>query len=153
MFVIDALIGNSDRNNGNWGFLAQDGELKLCPVYDCGGCLNSKRSDKQMQNDLETNGIKNLALNYLYIFTDEKGKRISPFHYMEKHPNETIKQTLDLFTDDKLDEIFRLIDSLIPIISSVRAIWYKEILRLRFEHLLQFRQSLQNSATSKIDLF
>ena len=36
MFIVDALIGNWDRHNGNWGFLydtVQD-EMKLAPVYD-----------------------------------------------------------------------------------------------------------------------
>lgn len=153
MFVIDALIGNSDRNNGNWGFLAKDGELVLCPIYDCGGCLNNKRSDAQMKQDLELDRMKNLALNYLYVFTDDKGKRINPFHYIEKHPNEIIKQTLDLFTDDKLEEIFDIIDSLMPIISDVRATWYKEILRLRFDYLSHIRDTiLDNSTLSKIEL-
>ena len=27
MFVIDSLIGNTDRNNGNWGFLFKRGKF------------------------------------------------------------------------------------------------------------------------------
>ena len=144
MFVIDALIGNADRNNGNWGFLAQNGKLVLCPIYDCGGCLNNKRSDSQMYNDIQTGSIKNLALNYLHTFTDERGKRINPFHYMETNPNETIIETLNLFTEDKLVSMFNLIDSLVPIISDVRVKWYKEMLSLRFNHLVALRDKLFN---------
>ena len=144
MFVIDALIGNADRNNGNWGFLAKNGKLELCPVYDCGGCLNNKRSDSQMNNDIQTGSIKNLAFNYLYIFTDNKGKRINPFHYMEKNPNETIIETLNLFTKDKLVSMLELIDSLVPIISDIRVEWYKEMLSLRFNHLVELRDKLFN---------
>lgn len=41
MFITDALLGNFDRHNGNWGFLINE-ELKtaeIAPVYDCGSCL------------------------------------------------------------------------------------------------------------------
>lgn len=153
MFVIDALIGNTDRNNGNWGFLAKDGELQLCPVYDCGGCLNNKRSDEQMKNDLSSGAIRNLALNFMCVFLDERGKRINPFQYIEKHPNDTILKTLNLFNEDILSRINELIDSLIPIISDIRAIWYKEILRLRFDYLVHMRDNFLNSSTpNKIEL-
>ena len=44
MFIVDALIGNWDRHNGNWGFLydAASDAVELAPVYDCGSC----RSDR-----------------------------------------------------------------------------------------------------------
>lgn len=145
MFVLDALIGNTDRNNGNWGFVFENGEFELYDVYDCGGCLNNKRSDEQMQHDLDADAIKHLALNYTFNFKNENGKRINPFHYIEKNPNPVIKQTLELFTEDRLEDIYVLIDSLIPVISSVRAIWYKEIIRLRFAHLVQLQEKLKGS--------
>ena len=37
MFVVDALIGNTDRNNSNWGIIIrEDGTKELAPVYDNG---------------------------------------------------------------------------------------------------------------------
>ena len=41
MFVVDALIGNFDRHNGNWGFLVDERTslAELAPVFDCGSCL------------------------------------------------------------------------------------------------------------------
>ena len=50
MFVVDALIGNTDRNNSNWGVIVREGGTKeLAPVYDNGNCLNSKWDDEKMQ--------------------------------------------------------------------------------------------------------
>ena len=42
IFIVDALIGNYDRHNGNWGILVNDEtqEVKMAPIYDCGSCLN-----------------------------------------------------------------------------------------------------------------
>ena len=50
MFIIDALIGNTDRHNGNWGFIATDIEdgIKFSPIYDCGSCLNPMLEDSEL---------------------------------------------------------------------------------------------------------
>lgn len=41
VFVIDALLGNFDRHNGNWGFLfdSKSQTAEIAPVFDCGSCL------------------------------------------------------------------------------------------------------------------
>ena len=41
MFIVDALIGNWDRHNGNWGFLYNSitDTLELAPVFDCGSSM------------------------------------------------------------------------------------------------------------------
>ena len=50
MFIIDALIGNTDRHNGNWGFLVNTemNEIKFSPIYDCGSCLNPMLEDCEL---------------------------------------------------------------------------------------------------------
>ena len=35
MFVVDTLIGNTDRHLGNWGFIKKDDILTMAPIYDC----------------------------------------------------------------------------------------------------------------------
>ncbi len=52
MFIIDALIGNTDRHNGNWGFLVNTemNEIKFSPIYDCGSCLNQCLKMKNLLN-------------------------------------------------------------------------------------------------------
>lgn len=41
MFVIDAYIGNADRNNGNWGIVRDLSEqARIAPVYDNGNSFN-----------------------------------------------------------------------------------------------------------------
>lgn len=55
MFVVDALLGNFDRHNGNWGFLVNDrtGEVSLAPVFDCGSCLLPQADENIMRRVLE----------------------------------------------------------------------------------------------------
>ena len=51
MFIGDALLGNFDRHNGNWGFLYDDntGETEIAPVFDCGSCLLPQADDRVME--------------------------------------------------------------------------------------------------------
>lgn len=64
MFIVDALIGNTDRHNGNWGILIdiKSDKRKFAPIYDCGSCLNPMLDDTELENISETE-IKNLAIN------------------------------------------------------------------------------------------
>lgn len=61
--VIDILIDNNDRNNGNWGVLYDEttGKYSLAPVYDNGNSFFSKMSDEKIKVALEQND-KNLIL-------------------------------------------------------------------------------------------
>ena len=51
MFVMDSLIGNTDRHNGNWGFLLnkKTKEIEFSPIYDCGSALNPMLEDEEME--------------------------------------------------------------------------------------------------------
>lgn len=42
MFIVDAFIGNPDRNNGNWGVILAGDKFIMASVYDNGNCLNDK---------------------------------------------------------------------------------------------------------------
>lgn len=51
MFVVDALIGNNARNNGDLGVLVNNktNETTVCPVFDNGASFNTKTSDEQIK--------------------------------------------------------------------------------------------------------
>ena len=54
MFVADALLGNFDRHNGNWGFLVDPatGAAEPAPVFDCGSCLLPQADEATMRRVL-----------------------------------------------------------------------------------------------------
>ena len=56
MFIGDALLGNFDRHNGNWGFLINEktGDVRIAPVFDCGSCLYPQLEENGMQNVLRS---------------------------------------------------------------------------------------------------
>lgn len=54
MFIVDALIGNMDRHNGNWGGLYNTltDEVTIAPVYDCGSSLYPQADNRIMEKVL-----------------------------------------------------------------------------------------------------
>ena len=94
MFVVDALIKNPDRNNGNWGMLSGAGGLSLAPVYDNGSSLFSKRSasltdarlDDQRSEREDAFGT-NVSCYRLMCDDEPAGRAIHPFAYMMESEN------------------------------------------------------------------
>jgi len=41
--IIDGLMGNNDRNSGNWGILIDKGKKELAPIFDNGASFYPKK--------------------------------------------------------------------------------------------------------------
>ena len=133
MFIIDALIGNTDRHNGNWGFLVdnQTKEVEFAPIYDCGSCLNPMIDDNEMEK-LKENEIKNLAIN-CYSCLKEKGKKINYMTYIRDTKNEEChKAIIRVFKDINIIKINNFIDG-VSCMSNIRKEFYKEIINIRYK--------------------
>lgn len=50
--IIDGLINNNDRNNGNWGILRNKTEKILAPVFDNGSCFSPNIPDSRIETKL-----------------------------------------------------------------------------------------------------
>ncbi len=70
ILLFDAIIGNSDRHQSNWGFInhitKKDGhvvpEMTITPIYDSGCCLGREFSEEQVKERLADN---NRLLSYV----------------------------------------------------------------------------------------
>ena len=64
MFIVDALIGNWDRHNGNWGFLYNTvtDEVQIAPIFDCGSCLFPQADESIMRAVLDDPAEKELRI-------------------------------------------------------------------------------------------
>ena len=67
--LIDILINNTDRNNGNWGVLYENDAYRLAPVFDNGASFANKCTEKRLELMLsdETriqSSIQNTATTY-----------------------------------------------------------------------------------------
>jgi len=80
MFVVDALLGNFDRHNGNWGFLVDDrtGEVRLAPVFDCGSCLLPQADERIMKAMLaDENELKARIFTFPNAMLKVNGRKIN----------------------------------------------------------------------------
>ena len=142
MFIIDSLIGNTDRHNGNWGFLLNKntGNAEFSPIYDCGSCLNPMLEDEKIMKINETE-LKNLAIN-CYSCIKENGKKINYMTYINKMENKDCNDAIKrVFTKIDIEEIKKFIDN-IECIFNVRKEFYKKIIEQRYKILSKVYKEL-----------
>ena len=135
MFIIDSLIGNTDRHNGNWGFLVNKttGNVKFSPIYDCGSCLNPMLEDEEIEKTNETE-LKNLAIN-CYSCLKENSKKINYITYIKQMKNiECNEAIIRLFTHINMSEIKKFIQN-IDGMSDIRKNFYIKIIEQRYNYM------------------
>ena len=85
MFVVDALLGNFDRHNGNWGFLVEEDiqSSSLAPVFANGSCLLPQADDSIMQRCLENEDEMNARIyTFPTSMIKQAGKKINYFDFL-----------------------------------------------------------------------
>lgn len=133
MFIIDFLIGNTDRHNGNWGFLinTKTNIGKFSPIYDCGSCLNPILEDEYIEKISEID-LKKLAINCYSCFK-ENGKKINYCTYIKSTNNKECNNAIKrIFKRIDIIKINNFIDE-ISCISKIRKEFYKKIINYRYE--------------------
>ena len=142
MFVIDSIIGNTDRHNGNWGFLLNKNtrEIEFSPIYDCGSCLNPMLEDEEIKkiNEIE---LKNLAIN-CYSCLKENGKKINYMSFIKQMKNEECNKAIKrIFAKIDIDKIKKFIDN-IECMSKIRKNFYKQIIERRYDILKEVNECI-----------
>lgn len=141
VFIVDALIGNWDRHNGNWGFLyntATD-EIAIAPVYDCGSCLYPQADETIMQNTVDKQqeqDFRTFSIPLSSIKVD--GKKINYFDFISSLTNEDCNKALKRIVPRiNMDQIVQIIEET-PFISDLQKRFYQTMLQARKERILDF---------------
>lgn len=163
-FVIDAFISNSDRNNGNWGYLVDvsTGETEMAPVYDNASSFFNKKSDEEFAaaladlRILNDNAIPAVISSYKYT----KGDRELPIHsfqFMDKHHEEypELEDAIvrnSALIDERMDEICAMIEDIpanvvyegkeLPVMSDVYKEYVLQILEIRRDKLHELAEEI-----------
>ena len=139
VFVIDALLGNFDRHNGNWGFLFDEstGESSLAPIYDCGSCFLPQADEKTM-NEVLTNEDALHSRVYLYPTSaiKQNGRKINYRDFLMSAEyggcNKAVKRIAPRIC---MDEISALINEA-PYLSELQRAFYKHYVEARYNLIL-----------------
>lgn len=153
MFIVDALIGNWDRHNGNWGFLynPETDKISLAPIYDCGSCLFPQADDEIMRKTLDDPAELEIRIFERPLSgIKTNGQKIQYFKFISslenKDCNKALKRILPRIDMNKVDKI---VDKT-PFISDLQRKFYKTLLRERKERILDFSyQKLRKRERSK----
>ena len=135
MFVVDALIGNTDRHFGNWGFIKKDDIISFAPVYDCGSSLHPLLSEnEQIKLMSDSIAFKNSSYNIASVYTMNNKKIF--YHEIFKNPpvdlKEAIKRIVPKIDMKKIKEIIASTEGLSK---TQKEYYFKDIL-LRKEEIL-----------------
>lgn len=140
VFVVDALLGNFDRHNGNWGFLVapDSGIISLAPIYDCGSCLLPQADESVMQEVL-TNQDALAARVYQFPTSSIKqgGKKLNYYDFLTTTDNKDCREAVKRIVPRVNMEQIRTLITETPYLSDLQKEFYKHYLIARFDRILQ----------------
>lgn len=141
MFIVDALTGNWDRHNGNWGFLynSRTDEIKLAPVYDCGSCLFPQADKRIMETVLQDPEEQKYRIYQIPLSAiRQDGKKINYFDFLsslsDPDCNAALKRICPKLEQEKIDALVEET----PYITDLQKSFYKTMLRNRKEKILNY---------------
>lgn len=97
VFVVDALLGNFDRHNGNWGFLYDEvaDSAEIAPVFDCGSCLLPQADEKTMRSVLSNEAELNARVfQFPTSAIKENGRKLNYFDFITAAKNSDCNKAL-----------------------------------------------------------
>lgn len=145
VFIVDALLGNWDRHNGNWGYLhnRKTDEVKIAPVFDNGSSLYPQADDKIMKLILESASEMNKRVyEYPKSAITVNGNKINYFNFISSLENKDCNEALKRVCPGiNLSQINGFIDS-VEGLSQIQRTFYKTIIEKRKTLILDYSFSL-----------
>ncbi len=144
MFIVDALIGNWNRHNGNWGFLYNNStdEVVLAPVFDCGSSLYPQADDELITRILNNkNEFNHRIFDIPLSAITYNGKKINYFNFLSEGKFEDCNTALKrILSRIDMKKIYEIIDDT-PTVTDIQNEFYKTMLTARKERILDFAMS------------
>lgn len=138
MFAVDALLGNFDRHNGNWGVVVNENTMqsRIAPVYDNGSCLYPQLTDEQMQ--MIMNDRKEIE-SRLYVFPNsalrEQSKKINYFSFLSSTKEKQCIAAVEYVERHYEEEIIKKIKDEAPI-SNIKKEFYFLMVKERKKNIV-----------------
>jgi len=141
MFIADALLGNFDRHNGNWGILVDEPTktVEIAPVYDCGSSLYPQLATDDMEAVLNSEDeIDRRVYTFPASAIEENGKKLSYFEFISSLKNSDCTAALKRISARiDMDKIQMLIDET-PTLIPVQKEFYKVMISERKAKIIDY---------------
>lgn len=139
MFVADALLGNFDRHNGNWGFLYDPAEKKssIAPVFDCGGCLLPQADEEVMSKVLTDPAERDMRIfRFPTSALKQRGRKINYYDFLLRAEDEDCGQAVKrIYERVDMGKIGAFIDA-VPYLTALQRQFYKSYIAARLDLIL-----------------
>ena len=139
VFVSDALLGNFDRHNGNWGFVFNSNSQtsELAPIYDCGSCLLPQADEKIMQRVLkDEDELNSRVYQFPTSAIKQNGRKINYYDFLMAAENSECNEAIVRMAPKiNMDQINDFIDK-VPYISELQKEFYKRYIGARYEKII-----------------
>ena len=139
VFVVDSLLGNFDRHNGNWGFLYDRNTEKaeIAPVYDCGSCLLPQADENTMKKVLENETeLESRVYRFPTSALKLNNVKINYYEFLMNTDNVDCKDAVERIVPRiDIDEIKEFIDT-VPYITDMQKEFYKTYITARYEKII-----------------
>ena len=146
MFIIDTLINNNDRNEGNWGLILnkETNKLRIAPVYDNGAAFYNKASDDKLISIYQDKvKFKQAVYDSSVSIYKINGKQINPLKFIEsmghEECNEALLRIIPKINIDKIINMFNEIPEEyngLKVLSKIQKEYYIETLKYRYDKVL-----------------
>ena len=140
VFVADALLGNFDRYNGNWGFLYDDntGETEIAPVFDCGSCLLPQADEKVMRKVLSVEPELHARIyQFPTSAIKQNGRKINYYDFLNSGKNEDCNEALARIVPRiNMEKLVHFIDQVEGITEQQKK-FYKHYISARFDLIIR----------------
>ena len=140
MFVTDALLGNFDRHNGNWGFLYDEstGERTIAPIFDCGSCLLPQADENVMRKVLDNESELHARIfQFPTSAIKLNGRKVNYYDFLNGVGNQDCSAALlRIVPLIDIGKICAFINE-VPSISDLQKEFYKTYITARYELILK----------------
>lgn len=137
-FIGDALIGNFDRHNGNWGFIIDtSNNISIAPIFDCGSCLYPRMKEEEYRKVLDDSKEINARIyNWPCSAIRINGTKINYYDFIASLSNSGCNEALDrLYPRIDIQKICETVLDM-PELSDLQKEFYCTMLTERKEKIL-----------------
>ena len=139
VFVVDALLGNFDRHNGNWGFLYDEATetTEIAPVFDCGSCLLPQADENIMEKVLfDEKELHSRVFQFPTSAIKLHDRKINYYDFLTSAKNADCNAAVSRIASKiNLTSISDFIDSIFEI-SDLQKRFYKEYITARYNLII-----------------